>query len=206
MSNFSNVLASGKARLRARLSLVALTSLGVFACEHADASSGEGSLEIVSLGQPASAELQRARGTITVRGLHDGTLHLVSTSSDAGTRTLRLAPGLYSVTAATELGFDGFEARTAPRLEGTATLVRIDPGAIAVVRVRFESHSANAFAAGQRAPARSPRDYQDVSGSLSERAQLCRPTGNGCDEPSSFAPALPAHGTPERSVLDRNPL
>ncbi|MET0412755.1 MAG: hypothetical protein ABW217_15735 [Polyangiaceae bacterium] len=193
------------------MSLVALTSIGVLACEYAGVSSGEGSLEIVSLGQRASAQLQRARGTITVRGLHDGALHLVSTSSEAGTRTLRLAPGLYSVTAATELGLEGFETRTPPRLEGTPALVRIDPGATAVVRVRFDSLDANAFAAGQRAPTRSALDYQDVSGSLTERAQLCRPTGNGCDEPSAFAPPLPTRGSPERSspersVLDRNPL
>jgi hypothetical protein len=207
MSDFSNVLDAGKARLRARLSLVALTSIGVLACEYAGASSDEGSLEIVSMGQRASAELQRARGTITVRGLHDGALHLVSTSSEAGTRTLRLAPGLYSVTAATELGLDGFETRTPPRLEGTPALVRVDPGATAVVRVRFDAHdAANAFAAGQRAPARSALDYQDVSGSLGERAQLCRPTANGCDEPSSLEPALPAYDIPERSVLDRSPL
>jgi hypothetical protein len=200
MSNFSNVLDAGKARLRARLSLVVLTSIGALACEHAGASSDEGSLEIVSVGQRASAESQRARGTITVRGLDHGALHLVRTSSDAGTRTLRLAPGLYSVTAATELGLDGFEARSTPRLEGAPALVRVDPGATAVVRVRFESHDADAFA-GPRSATRSALDYQEVSGSLSERAQVCRPTGNGCEEPSSFEPPLPA-----RSVLDRNPL
>lgn len=200
MSNFSNVLDAGKARLRAGLSLVALTSLAVLACEHASASSGEGSLEIVSLGQRENAAVQQARGTITVRGLDDGALHLVSTSSDAGARTLRLPPGLYSVTPATELGLDGFATQGAARLQGAPALVRVDPGATAVVRVRFESRADDALLAEQGAPTRSALEYQDVSGSLSERAQVCRPTGSGCDEPSSLAP--PA----ARGVLERNPL
>lgn len=206
MSNFSNVVDAGKARFAARLSLVALTSIGVLGCEHIGASSGEGSLEIVSLGQHASAVSHEARGTITVRGLDHGDLHLVSTSRDAGTRTLRLAPGLYSVTPATELQLEAFEPSKAPRVQGAPALVRIDPGALTIVRVRFESQDANTLAAGQRELRRGARDYQKVSGSLEERAQVCRPTANGCDEPSASEPSLSVHGGTERRVLGRNPL
>lgn len=206
MSNFSNVLDAGKARLRARLSLVALTSLAVLACEHASASSGEGSLEIVPVGQRASAVSRRSRGTITVRGLDDGALHLVRTSSDAGTRSLRLAPGLYSVTPSTMLDGDVFEARAATELQGKPALVRVEPGATAVVRVRFESHDQTVFAAGGRTLTRSALDYQDVAGSVAERVRVCRPTGSGCEDASVSELPGSEHVVPVRGALDRNPF
>lgn len=201
MSDFSNVLDAGKARQKARRSLVALTLSGALACEHTSASSGEGSLEIVPVGQRPSAAHQRSRGTITVRGLHDGALQQVRTSSESGTRTLRLAPGLYSVTAATELEQQPLDSREPVELQGSTRLVRVEPGSSAIVRVRFESPDLTAFAAGSRGLTRSALDYQDVAGSVAERVRVCRPTGNGCEDASSDEPPLP-----ERSVLDRNPL
>lgn len=206
MSNFSNVFDVGRARLRARLSLVALISLAVLACEHERASSGEGRLEIVSLGQRESATPLRARGTISVRGLDHGSHHLVSTSSEAGTRTLQLASGLYSVTTRTALGVDELEARATPPVQASALLVRVDSGRVAVVRVRFESHEPDVLATVPPDIARSALGYQGVSGLLSEPAQICRPTGSECDESSAGEPRAPAHGLPVRAVLDRNPF
>jgi hypothetical protein len=203
MFDFSKVLDANKARLRARLSLVALTLGCALACEHrSERANGEGSLEVVSMGRSRTGAPFRTRGTITVRGLNDGSLHVVPTSTDAGARELRLAPGLYAVALAPDFDVEWLEHDPRAELRSLPTvpaplvaapnIVQVSPGQRVVVRIRFESQGAvaNTLAVHDPVPLRAALEYQAVAGTSSEGSALCRPTGDGCEPVSASAVPL----------------
>jgi hypothetical protein len=211
MFDFSNVIDASKLRQRARLSLVALALGSALACEHrSERVSGEGSLAFVSTGRSHTGAPFRTRGTITVRGLNDGALHYVPTSNEAGTRELRLAPGLYSVALASDFDVEWLEQdpraelRSLPiapvPLVARPEVVQVSSGTASVVHIRFESHdrAANALAAHGSGQLRATLGFQNVSGSSAEPLLVCRSTGAGCE--SSGAADVPS---PERRLLER---
>jgi hypothetical protein len=204
-----NVLDADRTR-SARISLVALTLGAVLACdEQPERASGEGHLELVSTGRSRTGAPYRARGTVTVRGLSDGSLHVVPTSTEAGARELRVAPGLYGVSLSSDFDVEWLGAEpegelhalpAAPALlVATPALVRVEPGSSTVVRIRFGSNAAGGNPlASERVSMRSALGYQDVAGSGSDDARVCRPMSNDC-EPADPPPVT----LPARRVLER---
>lgn len=206
MFNLGTAVANAS-RLRSRLSVVALTLGCALACERVpERTSDEGSLQLVSMGRSHAGGRDFARGTVTVRGLNDGLVHVVSTSTEAGVRELRLAPGLYSVGLAMDFDVEWLEHALQSEPSKPASLValpqvvRVGSGDTIRVRIDFDSghQRPNALASHAAEQTRAAADYQDVAGSSSERTLICRPTGNGCDPVSAADVPLP-----ERRALDR---
>jgi hypothetical protein len=167
MFNLGTAIDAKASRLRSRLSVVALSLGCALACEHdPERTSGEGSLQLVSTGRSHAGARDLVRGTVTVRGLSDGLVHLVSTSTAAGMRELRLAPGLYSVGLAIDFDVEWLEhaLRSEPsnpaRLVAVPQVVRIGAGDTIRVRIDFDPGQPrpNAFASHAALPERRALD------------------------------------------------